>query len=283
MTESKNIAVIGAGTMGHGIAQVFASAGYNVYLNDIKDEFIQKGLDGIKFSLGKLLSKEKITQEQHDEILSRIKTTTDLKKAVKEADVVVEAIIENMDIKLDLFKKLDEYTKPETLLLSNTSTLSVTAMASATSKPDKVAGMHFSNPVVLMKGIEIVETLLSSKETIDTVSKLSESIGKIPVVVKDLPGFATNRLWAPFINEAIQAYSEGVATAEDMDKIVKLVFGHPMGPLALADLVGLDVILHIMRALQRELGDKYRPAPLLVKMVEAGKLGKKTKEGFYKY
>jgi len=279
----KKIFVLGAGTMGAGIVQTFAAQGYEVVIRDIKDEFVDKGLAGIKKNLERLVSKEKITVEQMEEILSRITGTTDMSLAA-DCDLVVEAAIENMEIKKQIFAELDKLCKPETILSSNTSSLSITEVAAATNRPDRVIGLHFFNPAPMMKLVEIIKGLATSTETFDAVKEVSIAIGKEPVEVAEAPGFVVNRILIPMINEAVGILAENIASAEDIDTAMKLGANHPMGPLALGDLIGLDVCLAIMDVLYNETGDsKYRAHSLLRKYVRGGLLGRKTKKGIFDY
>lgn len=281
--EIKKIMVVGSGQMGSGIAQVMAQNGYDVILNDIKEEFVQKGLDKISKQLDRDVQKQRRTEEEKQEILNRFTLSTDYKDAA-DVQLVIEAATENKKIKLDIFKQLGEIAPAETILASNTSSLSITEIARATNRPDKVIGMHFFNPVPVMKLVEVNRALTTSTETADTIQELSGKIGKTAIDVKDSPGFAVNRILIPMINEAIFTVFEGVATAEEVDAAMKLGANHPMGPIALADYIGLDVCLAIMEVLYEGFNDpKYRPCPLLKKYVEAGRLGKKTGQGFYTY
>ena len=279
----QKVLVIGAGQMGGGIAQSFAEHGYDVVLNDIKQEFVEKGMSSIERRLNRDVEKGRKTAEEVKEVLGRFTLATDY-EAAKEVDLVVEAATENPTIKLDIFRQLDELAKPETILASNTSSLSITMIAAATKRPDKVIGLHFFNPVHAMKLIELNIGLTTSEETAKTMTEVGESLGKTVVNAQDSAGFVVNRILIPMINEAIFVYSEGVASAADIDEAMKLGANHPMGPLALGDLIGLDVVLAIMNVLHTQIGDqKYRPAPLLKKMVEAGKLGRKSGQGFFEY
>ena len=279
----EKIFVLGAGTMGAGIVQAFAQKGYEVIVRDIKDEFVERGLAGINKNLSKLVSKGKITDEAKEDILSRISGTTDMNLAA-DCDLVVEAAIENMKIKKEIFAELDKICKPETILASNTSSLSITEVASATSRPEKVIGMHFFNPAPVMKLVEIIRGMATSQETFDAVKELSLAIGKEPVEVAEAPGFVVNRILIPMINEASFILQEGIASVEDIDTAMKFGANHPMGPLALGDLIGLDVCLAIMDVLYNETGDtKYRASSTLRKYVRAGWLGRKTGKGFYNY
>ncbi len=280
----KNISVIGAGTMGNGIAHVFAQNGYKVSLVDISSESLNKGMATIEKNLDRQVKKEVIDQDTKESTLNNISTHTDLKTGVQNADLVVEAASENVNIKLSIFKDIDSFTKPEAILATNTSSISITKIAAATQRPDKVIGMHFMNPVPVMKLVEIIKGYATSDETLDATVKLSENLGKVPVACNDYPGFVANRILMPMINEAIISLFEGVAGVKEIDTIMKLGMAHPMGPLQLADFIGLDVCLSILNVLYEGLGDdKYAPCPLLVNMVTAGKLGVKSGEGFYDY
>ena len=279
----KKVFVLGAGTMGSGIVQAFAQKGCEVIVRDIKDEFVERGIAGINKALSKKVAKGKMTEEDKEAILSRISGTTDMRLAA-DADLVVEAAIENMKIKKEIFAELDEICKPETILASNTSSLSITEVASATKRPDKVIGMHFFNPAPVMKLVEVIRGIATSQETFDAVKALAVEIGKEPVEVAEAPGFVVNRILIPMINEGIGIYADGIASVEDIDKAMKFGANHPMGPLELGDLVGLDIVLAIMDVLYNETGDnKYRASSLLRKYVRAGWLGRKSGKGFYDY
>ena len=279
----ESIAVIGAGQMGNGIAQVAALSGYNVVMIDVKDEFIQRGMDTINFSLSKLASKEKITQEEADSALSRIETSTDMQGA-SDVDLVVEAIPEIPELKAEVFSKLDQICKPSAILASNTSSISINEIASTTNRPNRVIGMHFMNPVPIMKLVEIINGEHTSPEVTNLVVEAAEKMGKTALSCQDSPGFVSNRILCPMINEAILTLQEGVAEPEAIDGIMKLGMNHPIGPLALSDLIGNDTVLHIMNVLYDGFkNEKYAPAKLLVEMVERGELGRKSGKGFYQY
>ena len=279
----QNIAVLGAGQMGNGITQVAAAAGYNVTMIDIKQDFVEKGLATIERSLGKLVSKERMSQEDADATLARISLSTE-RADCADCDLVVEAVPEIVDLKTSIFAELDGICKPETILASNTSSISISTIADATNRPDKVIGMHFMNPVPIMKLVEVINGDKTSAQTNAAVIEASQQMGKTALSCNDSPGFISNRILCPMLNEAILALQEGVAEPEAIDGIMKLGMNHPIGPLALSDLIGLDTVLHIMNVLHEGLKqEKYAPAPLLVKMVEEGKLGRKTGQGFYSY
>ncbi len=284
MGKIGNIMVIGAGQMGGGIAQVMAQAGHKVYLNDIKQEFIDSRLQFIEKLLTKDVTKGRITEEQKQQALANLVPELDMKKGAADSDLVIEAAIENLKIKGGIFKDLDEAAKPDTILATNTSSLPITEIAAFTKRPDKVIGMHFMNPVPVMKLVEIIRGMATSQETYDVIHSLSEEIGKTPVEVNDFPGFVSNRVLQVMINEAFYCLYEGVASAEDIDTVMKLGMNHPMGPLQLADFIGLDTVLAIMNVLYEGFGDsKYRPCPLLKQYVQAGWLGKKSGRGVYTY
>ncbi|OZM56748.1 3-hydroxybutyryl-CoA dehydrogenase [Lottiidibacillus patelloidae] len=278
-----NIMVIGAGQMGGGIAQVCAMAGYNVFLNDLNDDALARGLAVITKNLSRQVEKGRMTEEDKLATLGRITNTTTLESA-KEVDLVIEAAVENMDIKTKIFAQLDEIAPAHTILATNTSSLPITEIAAATNRPEKEIGMHFMNPVPVMKLVEIIRGLATADEVYETIEDITKKLNKVPVEVNDFPGFVSNRILMPMINEAIYTVYEGVATPEAIDEVMKLGMNHPMGPLTLADFIGLDTCLYIMETLQEGFGDdKYRPCPLLRKYVKAGWLGKKSGRGFYNY
>jgi 3-hydroxybutyryl-CoA dehydrogenase len=280
---SESFGVVGSGTMGAGIAQVAARAGFQVVLRDVSEEFLARGLAAIDKSLQRDVDKERLSAEEKQAILGRIRSTTYI-NAFKEAFIVVEAATEDLRIKSEIFNSLDETTKPDAILASNTSSISITKLGAATRRPDKVIGMHFMNPVPVMKLVEIIRSAATSDQTYQNIHALSEKLGKIPLECQDSPGFISNRVLMPMINEAIFALYEGVASRESIDGIMKLGMNHPMGPLALADFIGLDVCLAIMNVLREGFGDsKYRACPLLKRYVDAGWLGKKSGRGFYEY
>jgi 3-hydroxybutyryl-CoA dehydrogenase len=282
MMDIKKVGVVGAGTMGTGIAQVAASSGFDVFLHDVEEELLKKSMGRIEKSLAKLIEKGKI-EEDKESIMGRIQTTTELSD-FKEVDFAVEAVFEDFEVKKSVLKELDELLSPGIILTTNTSSISVTRMAALTNRPSQFMGMHFMNPVPLMALVELIKGLATSQETFEQVKSLTEALGKIPVEANDFPGFISNRILIPMINEAVYALMEGVGTAEAIDTVMKLGMNHPMGPLTLADLIGLDVCLHVMEVLYEGFKDsKYRPCPLLRKMVDAGYLGRKSGKGFYDY
>ncbi|AKP48860.1 3-hydroxybutyryl-CoA dehydrogenase [Bacillus smithii] len=281
--DIKTVMVVGAGQMGSGIAQVCAQSGYQVIVNDIKEEFLDKGFAVIARNLARQAEKGKITNEERDQTLSRLRKSIDIQDA-GDVDLVIEAAVENMEVKKSIFAELDKYAPEHAILASNTSSLPITEIAAATNRPEKVIGMHFMNPVPVMRLVEIIRGLQTAEEVYQSIESMTKSLQKVPIEVNDFPGFISNRVLMPMINEAIYALYEGVATKEAIDEVMKLGMNHPMGPLKLADFIGLDTCLYIMETLHEGFGDdKYRPCPLLRKYVKAGWLGKKTGKGFYEY
>ncbi|WP_243297646.1 3-hydroxybutyryl-CoA dehydrogenase [Bacillus litorisediminis] len=279
----QKVMVVGAGQMGSGIAQVFAQSGFQVILNDIKQEFVERGLGVITKNLARQVEKARISEAEKADILNRIKTSTSLEDA-QDIDLVVEAAVENMEVKSKIFAQLDQFAPKHAILASNTSSLPITEIAAATNRPEQVIGMHFMNPVPVMKLVEIIRGLATADEVYQTIEDITKKLQKVPVSVNDFPGFVSNRVLMPMINEAIYTLYEGVATKEAIDEVMKLGMNHPMGPLTLADFIGLDTCLYIMETLHEGFGDdKYRPCPLLRKYVKAGWLGRKTGRGFYTY
>ncbi|SFE08972.1 3-hydroxybutyryl-CoA dehydrogenase [Lentibacillus persicus] len=279
----EKVMVVGAGQMGSGIAQVCAQSGYDVLLNDVSEEALQKGIQNIEKLLTRSVDKERISEQEKNDTLSRLNTTTEIQD-VKNCDMTIEAIVENMDVKTNVFRQLDAHAPGHAILASNTSSLPITEIAASTNRADKVIGMHFMNPVPVMKLVEVIRGLQTSDETYEAVADMAKKLSKTSVEVNDYPGFAANRILMPMINEAIYALHEGVASVEDIDTVMKLGMNHPMGPLTLADFIGLDTCLYIMEVLHEGFGDsKYRPCPLLRKYVNAGWHGKKSGRGFYQY
>ena len=277
----EKVQVVGAGQMGSGIAQVAAQAGLAVHLTDVDEGALRKGLESVRKNLARSVEKDRISQDEMDETLGRIETGTEY---AADADLAIEAVVETIEAKAEVFRELDELLGDEAILATNTSSISITELGSRTSRPERFIGMHFFNPVPVLGLVEVIRGLETSDETYETVSELAERLGKTPVAVQDSPGFAANRILLPMINEAVYCVMEGVAEPEDVDTVMKLGMNHPMGPLALADLIGLDTCLHIMEVLHRGLGDdKYRPCPLLRRYVAAGRLGRKSGKGFYEY
>jgi 3-hydroxybutyryl-CoA dehydrogenase len=283
MTSIRNVGIIGAGTMGAGIAQVATSSGFGVVLIDTDTTYVERGMERIASGLERLVTKESITADERDKALARVTMGTDV-EMLRDTDLVIEAVIESFETKASVFEQVARIVRDDAIIATNTSSISITALGGTVPRPERFAGMHFFNPVPVLKLVEVVRGLQTSDATADTVHDAATRMGKTPITVADIPGFAANRILIPMINEAVFAVSEGVATPEDIDKVMQLGASHPMGPLALADLIGLDVCLHIMEVLHSDFGDdKYRPAPLLRQMVAANRLGRKTGQGFHAY
>lgn len=277
------VGIVGAGTMGSGISQVVATKGFEVVMMDVSESALERGINGIEKSLGRLVKKELITEDESHQVVSRIVKTTDFTD-LSDVDLVIEAVFEDMDVKKETYKKLDEVVRPDVVLATNTSSLPIVEIAVSTNRPDRIVGMHFFNPASVMKLVEIINTLVTSEETLDFAYRFAQHLGKDPVKTKDYPGFIVNRILVPMLNEAVCAYQDGVGSAEDIDKAMKLGTNQPIGPLALIDLIGADVTLDVMDTFYKEFQDsKYRAAPLLRQMVRAGMLGRKTGKGFFSY
>lgn len=283
MADIRRICVVGAGTMGHGIAQVAATSGYQVVMHDVEDRFLRRGMENIRTGLARAIKAGRIGEGDSQALLGRINTTVDLNVAAKNADLVIEAVPELLDLKRDVFRRLDAICRPEVILATNTSQLSISAIASATQRPDRVVGMHWFNPPQVMKLIEIVRGIETSEETVNTITRISATLGKETVVCRDSQGFITSRAIGAFMNECARILEEGIATKEDIDKAIRLGFNHPMGPFELADMVGVDVMFHSSLSLSEVIGERFRPPQLVRQMVAAGRLGRKTGKGYYDY